>query len=415
MTALTGIRALVLTHAWAGTFATELLAMAGAEVIQVEARQRPDGWRMGFDARMPDALQSVATAEHAWNCSGFYNSVNLNKLGITLDLKSAEGLDLFKRLVPMADIVADNFSPGVMDRLGLGYEDLCELRPDIIMCSMSAFGASGPYEPFVGNGGTLEPSSGMSSLLGYADGQPLNSGAMYPDPVAGYCGFAAMITALYHRLHTGEGQFLDGSMMEANHTIIGDATLEYALTGHVRPRQGNRHSTYAPHGVYPARGEERWIAIAAEDEHQWATLCDQAGLGWEQEARFASNAARREHETALDEAIAEWTRRHDRDELADRLLAAGVIAAPVQDAIEASVDPHFNKRGLIKEVDHPEAGRWKQMSIPYQFSLTPERITGPSPRHGEHSREVLQRLLNVTDEEYADLEARAISGMGPPD
>jgi crotonobetainyl-CoA:carnitine CoA-transferase CaiB-like acyl-CoA transferase len=415
MTALAGIRAVVLTQAWAGAFATELLAMAGAEVIQVEARQRPDGWRMGYDAPVPAALRDVPTAQHGWNNSGHYNSVNLNKLGITLDLKTKEGLDLFRRLVPHADIVADNFSPGVLDRLGIGYEDLCRIRPDIILCSMSGYGASGPYERFIGNGGTLEPSSGMSSLLGYAGGQPLNSGAMYPDPVAGYYGFAAIMTALLHRLRTGEGQFLDVSMMEANHTLVGDATLEYALTDHVRERQGNRHTTFAPHSVYPALGEDRWIAIAAENEQQWASLCAIAGQGWELDARFASNATRREHEAELDVAIAQWTREEERDALADRLLHGGVIAAPVHDAIEVSVDPAFTQRGLISEVDHPEAGRWKQMSIPYQFSRTPERVTGASPRLGEHSREVLQRLLGISDDEYEDLEARGITGMGPPD
>jgi crotonobetainyl-CoA:carnitine CoA-transferase CaiB-like acyl-CoA transferase len=415
MTALSGIRALVVTQAWAGTFATELLAMAGAEVIQVEARQRPDGWRMGYDGPVPDALKDVPTAQNRWNVSGFYNSVNLNKFGITLDLKSEQGLDLFRRLVPHADIVADNFSPGVMDRLGLGYEDLCKIRPDIILCSMSAYGASGPYETFIGNGGTMEPSSGMSSLLGYVDGQPLNSGAMYPDPVQGYNGFAAMTTALLHRLRTGKGQFLDVSMMEANHSLIGDATLEYALTGEVRPRQGNRHFTFSPHGVYPARGENRWVAIAAENEQQWAALCAQSGLNWATDPRFATNAGRREHEAALDTAIAAWTQDQDRDELAARLAQAGVIAAPVQDAMEVSVDPSFTERGLVTEVDHPEAGRWKQMSVPYQFSLTPERVTGPSPRLGEHSREVLQRLLGISDQEYEELEAQGVTGMGPPD
>ncbi len=414
-TPLEGIRALVVTQAWAGTFATELLAMAGAEVIQVEARQRPDGWRMGFDARIPNGLQSVPTAQHAWNCSGFYNSVNLNKLGITLDLKSEEGAELFKRMVPLADIVADNFSPGAMDRLGLGYEDLRAIKPEIIVCGMSAYGASGPYAPYVGFGGTMEPVSGMSSLLGYADGQPLNSGAMYPDPVQGYYGFAAMITALFHRLRTGEGQFLDVAMVESNHSVIGDATLQYALTGDVRPRMGNQHLTFAPHAIYATRGNDQWIAIAVETADQWRALCAAAGQGWEQDNRFASNAARRTHEAALNEAIAAWTAGQDRKLLAEQLLTAGVIAAPVQDAAEVAADPSFAERGLICTVDHPEAGRWQQMAIPWQFSRTPERYTSPSPRLGEHSREVLARLVGVTEEEYRDLEARGITGTGPPD
>ncbi len=415
MTALDGVRVLAATQAWSGTFATELLALSGAEVIQVEARQRPDVWRMGFDSPVPDALQSVTSARNAWNCSGFYNSVNLNKRAITLDLKADEGVELFRGLVPSADIVVDNFAPGVMDRLGLGYEALREIRPDVIACSISAFGASGPYERFIGIGGTVEPAAGMSALLGYEDGQPLNSGAMYPDPVSGYYGFAAIVTALFHRLRTGEGQFVDVSMMESNHTLVGDATLQYALTGALRPRLGNRSLSFAPHGIYPARGEERWIAIATEDESQWSALCAIAGRGWEDDGRFTSNEARRANEVALDEAIAEWTAQHDRDALAEWLGGAGVIAAPVLDAIGVAHDLVFAERGVIQEVAHSEAGPWRQAAVPYRFSQTPMEVTGPSPLHGEHSREVLREFLGVDDAQYADLEARAITGMGPPD
>ena len=198
-------------------------------------------------------------------------------------------------------------------------------------------------------------------------------------------------------------------------SVIGDATLQYALTGEVRPRMGNEHLTFAPHAIYAARGEERWIAIAAESEEQWAALCAVAGQGWEQDERYASNAARREHEAALDEAIGAWAAGQDRDALADRLLTAGAIAAPVQDAAEVAADPSFTERGLICAVDHPEAGHWRQMAIPWQFAETPERLTSPSPRLGEHSQEVLGRLLGITEEEYRDLEARGITGMGPPD
>ena len=198
---LSGLRGIVLTQAWAGTFATQLLGLLGMEVIQIEARQRIDSWRGGYGGQVPQAIRDNGTAVHPWNCAPNYNSVNLNKQAITLDLSRPEGRDIFKRLVPFADLVAENFSPRVMGNLGLAYEDLKAIRPDVILLSMSAYGATGPYANIPGIGGTIEPMAGMLALLGYEDGPPLNSGLMYPDPVAGYYGAAAVLIALHHRAH----------------------------------------------------------------------------------------------------------------------------------------------------------------------------------------------------------------------
>ena len=248
---LDGLRAIVLTQAWAGTFATQLLALMGMEVIQIEARRRLDSWRGGYGGTIPPALRDVPTAVHPWNCSPNYNAVNLNKLGMTLDLSRPEGLAIFKRLVPGADVVAENFSPRVMGNLGLDYASLTRLRPDLIMLSMSAYGATGPYANIPGIGGTIEPMAGMSALLGYEDGPPLNSGLMYPDPVAGYCGAAAVLIALHYRRRTGRGQHIDLSMQETNMTFIADALMDYSANRRVRGRLGNHHETIAPHNIYP--------------------------------------------------------------------------------------------------------------------------------------------------------------------
>jgi crotonobetainyl-CoA:carnitine CoA-transferase CaiB-like acyl-CoA transferase len=412
---LSGVRALVLTHAWAGTFCTEQLALAGADVIQVEARRRPDGWRMGSQGERPAALQALPSAQHPWNCSGFYHSANLNKQGITLDLQLPEGLALFKRMLPAADVVAENFSPRVMHNLGLDYEALRAIRGDIILCSLSAYGATGPYRDYIGNGGTLEPTSGMASLLGYADGPPMNSGNMYPDPVAGSYGFAAIVTALFHRFRTGRGQYIDLSMQEANHTFTGDAALEYTLTGHVRERLGNRSLSFAPHAMYPAAGKQQWLAIAAESEEQWQALCHVAGADWAEDPRFATNAGRRSHEAALNSLLAAWTAGQQRDALAARLQAAGVPAAPVLDALEVAHDPGYDERGFVVDVTHPEAGTWRQAAIPYRLERTPLSVTRPSPMLGEHSAEVLQRLLGVKQDEYERLVTLGVTGTGPPD
>ena len=415
---LEGIRGVVLTQAWAGTYCTELLAMAGADVIQLEVRKRPDSWRGTYSAPMAAAVGEVETAEHAWNVNGLFNSVNLGKRSFTVDLSQPEGLEIFRALVPYADVIAENFSPRVMGNLGLGYEELKAIKPDVIVASLSAYGHDGPWANIPGIGGTIEPTSGMSALLGYEDGQPLNSGQMYPDAVAGLYGFAAIMTALHHRDRTGEGQYIDLSMQEANLANVGDAALQYSMTGEQRGRLGNRHLTFAPHGVYrtlaSADGAARWVAIAAEDEAQWEALCALAGRGWESDPRFVDNAARKAHEDELDAVIAAWTATEERDSLAERLGGAGVVAAAVLDSLEVSADPVLRRRGVIVELEHPEAGRWPQVGAPFHFSRTPVRVERPAPAQGQHSFEVFSEFLGMSRERYEELVAKNVTGEGPP-
>jgi crotonobetainyl-CoA:carnitine CoA-transferase CaiB-like acyl-CoA transferase len=421
---LAGYRGLVLTQAWAGAFCTELLGMMGAEIIQIEVRKRPDSWRGAYDAPLASRVAGLATAVHPWNCSGLFNAVNLNKQSITLDLATPEGMAIFKQLLPEADFVAENFSPRVLGNLGIGYEDLCQIKPDIILCSLSAYGATGPYFNVPGIGGTIEPTSGMSGLLGYEDGRPLNSGSMFPDPTAGWYGFAAILAALHYRQRTGEGQYIDLSMMEANLSVVGEAALEYALTGAVRGPLGNRHRTFAPHGIYPALsqsegghdGHEQWIALAAESDAQWRTLCAAGGHPeWAADPRFVTNEARKANEDALDATIAAWTASQPRDALARRLAEAGVPAAPVLDALEVAEDAVFRERRLVTEVTHPETGVWPQIGVPFRLNRTPAAVTRHAPLQGQHTAEVLARFLGATQEEYEALVRKGVTGSGPPD
>ena len=413
---LDGVRAIVLTQAWAGALCTELLALMGAEVIQIEVRRRPDSWRGAYDGPMSPALSGVESAQQPWNCSPNFNAVNLNKQSITLDLQTPEGIGIFRRLVPLTDVMAENFSPRVMGNLGIGYEALREIRPDIIYCSLSAYGHTGPYANVPGIGGTIEPTSGQSELLGYDGGPPLNSGAMFPDAVAGMYGFGAIVTALHHRNRTGEGQFIDLSMQEANLTLVGDAMLEYTTNRTLRPRRGNRHAQYAPHGIYAAAGEQQWIALAAEDDAQWRTLCAIAGSPeWLADARFVDAPSRKTHEDALDAFVGKWTAQQNRDALADRLAAAGVPAAPVLDGHEVMADPVLRGRGVIVDVDHRQAGRWPQLGVPFRLSRTPGSVRGPAPLQGEHSAAVLEQLLGISHDEYDELVRAGVTGSGPPD
>ena len=407
---LAGFRGLVLTQAWAGTYATELLAFLGADVIQLETRGRLDSWRGTYRNPIPKALQDVPTAKHAWNCNPLYNSVNLNKRCITVDLATPEGINIFKGLLAKVDFVAENFSPRVMGNLGLDYATLRAIKPDLVMASLSAYGGAGPWTHVPGIGGTIEPSSGMSSLLGYEGEQPQNSGQMYPDPVAGICGFAAIATALLHRDRTGEGQFIDLSMQEANFAFIGDAWLEYEVTGRVRGTLGNRHPLYAPHGIYPCAGEDQWIAIATQTDDQFAVVAEALGLD---AAPFPTNAARKAREAELDDAIANATAVLGKTELARRLAERGVPAAAVLDAGEVAADANLRARGHLVRIDHPETGPVWQSGCPVQFSRTPVAVSRPAPLQGEHSFEVFQEHLGMTETRYAALVHRGVTGKGP--
>ncbi|NIQ92838.1 MAG: CoA transferase, partial [Desulfuromonadales bacterium] len=217
-----------------------------------------------------------------------------------------------RELVRYADFIAENFSPRVMGNLGIDYDSLKQIKPDIVMAGMSAYGATGPWANVPGIGGTIEPSSGMSALLGYKDEHPMNSGQMYPDPVAGICGMSAILLALLQRDRTGEGQYIDLSMQEANFTFIGDAWLEYELTGKVRGPTGNSHDMWAPHGIYPARGDDQWIALAARTDEQWRAIIDVLNL----EPVCMTRPERKANEDDIDRIIASATAGRHKHELA---------------------------------------------------------------------------------------------------
>ena len=409
---LAGTRVLTFTHAWSGTFCTELLGLAGADVLQIEAPSRPDGWRMSRRP-IPEALARLPSAQHPWNCSGFYNSANLNKRAITLDVKDPRGRDLFMRLFEKADVVVENFSPHVMRSWELDYDNLSAIKPDLVMCSLSAFGATGPYGDFIGFGGTVEPASGMSALLGYGD-RPLNSGNMIPDPVAGYYAFAAIVTALLHRTRTGEGQNIDLSMQEACMTVIGDALIELQLLGRTPEQMGNSDPSFAPHGYYPASGDDQWVALCAPDDVSWEALCKLMGEPTlVADARFDSNAARRGNRAALDTIVSSWSARLTRADLVDGLRAAGIPSAPVLSALEAAHHRDYATRGAMARVRHPEAGEAMQPVSPFRIDGQPCVVTRPAPMFGEHSREVLVGELGLSTMEYDELVEAQVTGNVP--
>lgn len=411
MPPLTGLRVLAFTQAWAGTFATELLALLGADVVQIESPKRPDVWR-GAGAPVPPAVRRDEIKQSPLNTNGMYNSVNLNKRAVTLDMTHPRGRDIFWRLVPRFDVVADNFSPHVMPNWGITLETLRAARPDIVFASVSGFGTVGPFAEYPANGHTTEPMSGLASIHGYEGDRAANTGGLIPDPISGYAFAIAILAALHHRADTGEGQRVDAAMMEAVAVQVGDALMERDANGHIRQPSGNRHPRFAPHGLYPAR-DGRWLAIAVETDFAWAALAQRMGLS--QHQRFRNEADRKAHEAELDAIVARWCEGRDAEAEAEALAELGVCAAATQGFQQIYAQPcrQFLERGFMAPVTHPESGEHHLPRAPWVLSRSTRGASRHAPCFGQHSEEVLREELGVGAAEFADLEAMGVTGVKP--
>ena len=401
------IRIVDLTQAWAGAYATQILGDLGATVIKIESRTRPDPWRGGFRGeRGLQAYPADGPGERPYNRMYLANSVNRNKFGITLDLSSEDGKGLFLRLVRDADVVAENFTPRVMPNFGLHYERLEEERAGIILLSMPAYGVEGPYSDYPGIGGTMEPMSGNSALLGEPGGTPQTSGVMYPDAVAGLHGAAAVLVALQRRNRTGQGCHVEIAQQES----MLEMTAPFYVRGGSAPF-GNRDFAMAPHGIYPC-ADGGWLALAARDDNDWTKLAPLLGL--ESDSSLRDNSARMARAGELDEAVGRWTRARAAEAAEAELLALGLPAARVLEMGEVVASPHLAARGFFEEFEQPDVGWQRMTGLVPRFSRTPLRMRLPAARHGEHSRQVLHDLLGLDEAELDRLEAGAIIGSGPP-
>lgn len=407
---LHGVRLVDLTQAWVGPYATQLLADLGADVIKVESHKRPDVWR-GSEAPLLPLPPGTPAHVHHWNASAAFNMVNRNKRDLALDLDTAEGKQLFLKLVERADLVMENYTPRVMPNFGLDFERLRQVKPDLVMVSFSGYGAMGPYRDFKANGATTEATSGWDALLGYPGGLPLALGGMQADAITGLQCAALALVALLHRQQTGMGQWVDGSMYEAAAGYIGEQVLHASVVGEQASRQGNRHAAMAPHNAFPCTGEDEWIAIAVRDDRDWAALLTVAGgEAALDDPRFQTASGRQASIDTLEAAVARWTARHDRFELADRLQAAGVPAAAVHRDVEVLRDPQLTARGWFKPMTHADMGTQLHHGTPWRFSRTPPVCRTPSPRLGEHSTAVLAAELSLSAAEIERLIEIGVTG-----
>ena len=399
---LDGVRVADFTWVWAGPFCTLQLAHLGADVIRVEAAARPCVTRL---------LPPFADFQPGPNRSGYFNQFNQGKRSLTLDLKNPRGVEVARRLIAGSDVVSENFAAGVMERMGLGYEEVRRLRRDIIMVSLSGYGRTGPEKEFVSYGPATVPLSGFSAVTGYAGGPPMHVGISYGDPTAGLHGALAVVAALCHRARTGEGQFIDVSLWEASASLLPEALLEFTMNGRETPRRGNRHPDFAPHGVFRSAGDDRWVSIAVGSEGEWQALCHAIGdPSLAVDPRFATLADRKRNEDALEARIGEWTVQMTTEEATKRLQDSGVTAFPSMTNRDLAEDPHLNQRGFFVEAPHPEVGPRHHAGIPWKFSETPCAVERPAPCLGEHNREVLGEVLGYSTSEIEELSAAGAFG-----
>ena len=402
---LAGVRIADLSHYRSGPSGTSLLGGLGADVIKIEAIQRPDGFRFYNTARPHDP--------DFHELGSYFNAANTNKRGITLDLNTPRGKELFIELVGKSDVVVENFSPRVMRNLGFDYERLAQVNPRLIMVSMSCFGHSGPWRDFVGFGYVFDQVGGAAALSGYEGGPPTHMMAA-SDVTSGIMAVYAILLALEERERTGRGQLIDMSQVETLAFLLGPEIIDYQLTGTIRPRMGNHDPQCAPHNVYPCRGEDEWVSLSVETDGQWAVLA--AGIGkpqWAQDARFATASARKTHERELDEALADWTRGRDKREVMRMMQALGIASGAVLKPMELLDDPHLEARQMHTRMTRAFAGAHRYPEFPIRFSDAVCAQRTPAPTLGQHNEEVLTGLLGVSPVELASLREAGVIGNRP--
>jgi crotonobetainyl-CoA:carnitine CoA-transferase CaiB-like acyl-CoA transferase len=397
MRPLDGITVVDLTRVLSGPYCTMLLADMGARVIKIE---RPG---TGDDTR-------------AWGPpfvggeSSYFLSINRNKESVALDFKEPRGRAILDGLIARADVLVENFHPGTLDALGLGYARVAEQHPRLVYCSITGFGSTGPLRHRPGYDAVVQAEGGLMSLTGPGDGDPYRLGVAIADIAAGMFAAQGIALALLVRGRTGKGQFVDIGMLDSVASLLTYQAGIYFTTGRTPARMGNRHPSIAPYDTVAA--EDGTLVLAVGNDSQWRTFCQVTGLAsLAEDERFATNAARVEHYDELRPLITRVIRARSRQEWIDRLVPAGVPCAAVRGLDEVLADPQLAAREMIRSVPHPAAGPVKVLGVPIKLSDTPGAVDHPPPRLGEHTAAVLQRVLDLAPEEIARLNGDGVIGV----
>lgn len=391
---LKGVRVIELTKVWAGPYAGKMLAHLGAEVIKIESMSNLDEMRAygGVDI----------------NSAPYFLSINQEILSVQVNMKTAEGLDLVKRMIAQADILIDNIRPGAMERSGLDYESLKAIKPDLIQCSIKMWGTDGPLGYQTGYAPCFAALSGLTALVGHEGETPKGMNIRYGDSTAGACAALACVAALHHRESTGEGQFIDLSAVETMTSLVGDSLFAWSVTGEVPESDGNFHPEMCPHGAYPCRDGE-WISIAAANEAEWRALCAVLQTpALADDPRFASLAARLANRHALDAEMAARTCSQSAAELAEKLRNAGVPAFKAMSSIDLCTDGFLWAREAYRMVSDHRNGTRPIIGPSWRTSPDAAKVEHGAPLLGEHNAYVYRELLGLQEEEMDDLIARKV-------
>jgi benzylsuccinate CoA-transferase BbsF subunit len=397
---LEGIRVLDFCQMWAGPHATEWLSVMGAEVIKVETSVRIDYMRT---VGAPPGLAGTGP-----NVGSAFASLNWGKKSIAVNMTKPKAQELIKRLIKKCDVITENFGGGVLERWGLSYEEMKRLKPDIIYYAGSGYGRSGPYKERPAYAEIVDAFTGATFSNGYPGGEPNVIGVSpWTDGAQAIHGAVAMLTALYHRMNTGEGQHIDAAMIEGHSNFLGEMVMGYILNGSEGVRTGNRDAVMAPHGCYPCKmtgDEDEWIALAVASQQEWEALCRLMGNpGWASQEEFSDELSRWENQEELDNHLAAWTRRFGADELAEMLQKAGIAATTSFSTKQLISDKHLEARGFFRKPHHQIIGDRVLARLPVRFSNYAEGNYQTPPLLGEHNDYVFGELLGLSKEEIRQL------------
>ncbi|MGH7779891.1 MAG: CaiB/BaiF CoA transferase family protein [Candidatus Binataceae bacterium] len=408
---LSGIKICDFTWVWAGPYCTLQLAHMGAEVVRIETKTRPCVTRL-----LPPWPDGVFDG---LNKSGYFNQYNQGKKSLSLNFKHPEAKEIAWRLIKQSDVVINNFAAGVIDKMGFGHDEVKKVRPDIVMISLNGYGDTGPYREYVAYGPAQVPLSGLSSLTGYKGFPPMHAGFSYADPNAGVHAAFAILTALYHRQRTGEGQYIDMSQWECAMDVLAEGILEYTMNDREPVRSGNVDPFMAPHGIFRCQDLpekimdvtiDQWVSIVCATDNEWARLARAIGKPeLATDLRFKTFAARKQNEASLEAILTEWTSKRRVAHVVDTLQAAGVAAGACADSKYLCEDPNLAARKYWVELEHPEVGVRRHAGIPWRMSETPCEVKSPAPCLGQHTDQVLATLG------YGEAEIAALHKKGALD
>jgi crotonobetainyl-CoA:carnitine CoA-transferase CaiB-like acyl-CoA transferase len=402
---LKGIRVLEFCQMWAGPHMSEWLSVMGAEVIKVETNPRIDYMRT---VGAPPGLAGTGP-----NVGSAFATLNWGKKSIALNMTNSRAQELAKKLVKMSDVVAENFGGAVLDRWGMSYAELKKIKPDIVVYAGSGYGRSGPYKERPAYAEIVDAFVGATFANGYPGGEPAVVGVSpWTDAGQAITSSFAILTALYHRIQTGEGQYIDAAMIEENANFLGELVMAYTINGTISERSGNRDPIMAPHGCYPCKStkdEAEWVAIAVANQKEWRVLCKLMGdPGWTKQLEFEDELSRWKNQEALDKNLRQWTSRSGAYEIAQKLQKAGIAAAASLSPKQLTHDEHLAARKFFVKTKHPVLGEVTLTGLPFRFSNSPGGNYEAAPLLGEDNDYVFGELLGLSKEEIQSLSEEKI-------